>query len=99
MLAANRAKQTRYRVFTNAKNKYTSYGSSLGLTYNFYKKYSVSGNISYNNIKTNETSDVFVTGFNTPKYATNLAFGNREVFHNFGFNIVWRWQDAYLWES
>jgi len=99
MLATNRAKQTRYRVFTNAKNKYTSYGSSLGLTYNFYKKYSVSGNISYNNIKTNETSDVFVTGFNTPKYATNLAFGNREVFRNFGFNIVWRWQDAYLWES
>ena len=99
MLAANRAKQTRYRVFTNAKNKYTSYGSSLGLTYNFYKKYSVSGNISFNAIEGNKTPDVFVTGFNTPRYATNVAFGNREVFKNLGFNIVWRWQDTYLWES
>jgi len=99
MLASNRSKQTRYRVFTNAKNKYTTYGSSLGITYNFYKKYSVSGNVSFNTIEANETSDVFVTGFNTPKYAVNLAFGNREIVKNFGFNIVWRWQDSYLWES
>jgi len=99
MLASNRAKQTRYRVFTNAKNKYTTYGSSLGITYNFYKKYSVSGNVSFNTIEANKTSDVFVTGFNTPKWAVNMAFGNREVVKNLGYNIVWRWQDSYLWES
>jgi iron complex outermembrane receptor protein len=29
--------QERYRVYTNAKNKYTTYGSSLGLTYHFIK--------------------------------------------------------------
>ena len=39
MVALNRNKQTRYRVYTNAKNKYNNYGSSLGLTYNFYKKF------------------------------------------------------------
>jgi outer membrane receptor protein involved in Fe transport len=99
MLASNRSKQTRYRVFTNAKNKYTNYGSALGLSWNFYKTFSISGNINYNNIKQNNTSDVFVTGFNTPKWGTNLAFGNREILRNFGFNIVWKWQDAYLWES
>ena len=38
MVAANRNKQVRYRVYTNAKNKYRNYGSSLGLTWNFYKK-------------------------------------------------------------
>jgi outer membrane receptor protein involved in Fe transport len=37
MVAANRSKQTRYRVYTNAKNVYNNYGSSLGVTYNFYK--------------------------------------------------------------
>ncbi len=100
MLAANRdAQQTRYRVYTNARNKYTNYGSSLGLTYNFYKKYTLSGSISYNNIKSNVTQDVFVTGFNTPKWASNISFGNREIVKNFGFNIVWRWQDAFYWES
>src|SRR5215211_8907497 len=42
-----RSKQSRYRVYTNAKNKYSSYGSSLGVTYIFYKKYTVSGNANY----------------------------------------------------
>lgn len=99
MLAANRSKQTRYRVFTNAKNQYVNYGSALGLSWNFYKTFSLSTNINYNNIKQNAISDVFVTGFNTPKWGTNVAFGNRAIARNFGFNIVWKWQDAFLWES
>lgn len=100
MIQANRTpRQARYRVYTNAKNKYNNYGSSLGLTYNFYKKFTVGGNVNYNNIKANNVSDVFVTGFNTPKFATNLSVGNREVVKNVGFNVVWRWQDSFLWES
>lgn len=99
VVAANRSKQTRYRVYTNAKNKYNNYGSSLGLTYNFYKKFTIAGNVNYNNIVNNKEKDVFVTGFNTPKWATNLSFGNREIVKHVGFNIVWRWQDAFLWES
>ena len=91
--------QERYRVYTNAKNKYNTYGSSLGLTWNFYKIFTVSGNINYNNIKGNATADLFVTGFNTPEWTTNISFGNRAVTKNFGFNIVWKWQDSFLWES
>jgi hypothetical protein len=91
--------QERYRVYTNAKNKYTSYGSSLGVTYNFYKTFAVSGNVNYNNINNNATPDLFVTGFNTPKWTTNLSFGNRAISRNVGFNVVWKWQDAFTWES
>ncbi len=91
--------QERYRVYTNAKNTYTTYGSSLGLTYQFYKTFAVSGNLNYNKIRGNTTADLFVTGFNTPAWTTNLSFGNRAVTKNFGFNIVWKWQDAFLWES
>jgi hypothetical protein len=91
--------QERYRVYTNAKNKYRNFGSALGVTYIFYKKYTVRGNVSFNKMKYNEGTDIFVTGFNTPKWTTNLSFGNREVLKNIGFNIVWRWQDAFLWES
>ena len=99
-----RAKQVRYRVYTNAKNTYNSYGTSLGLTYNFYQKYVLSGNFNYNNIASNADPDVFVTGFNTPKYVTNVSFGNREILKNtagstIGFNVVWRWQDSFLWQS
>jgi hypothetical protein len=91
--------QERYRVYTNAKNVYYNYGSALGITYNFYKKYTISGNVNFNKMKANKTDDIFVTGFNTPEWSTNLSFGNREVVKNVGFNIVWRWQDAFLWES
>jgi outer membrane cobalamin receptor len=91
--------QDRYRVYTNAKNTYHNFGSALGITYNFYKKFSVSGNVSFNKMKSNQSNDIFVTGFNTPQWATNVAFGNREIAKNIGFNIVWRWQDAFLWES
>jgi outer membrane cobalamin receptor len=91
--------QERYRVYTNAKNKYTTYGSSLGLTYNFYKTYTISGNINYNKIKGITSPDLFITGFNTPDWTTNLSFGNRAISRNVGFNIVWKWQNSFLWES
>jgi iron complex outermembrane recepter protein len=91
--------QARYRVYTNAKNKYTTYGSSLGLTYNFYKTFTISGNINYNKIKGNSTPDLFITGFNTPNWTSNLSIGNRSVTKNVGFNIVWKWQNSFLWES
>lgn len=91
--------QDRYRVYTNAKNTYHNFGSALGITYNFYKKYTVGGNVSFNTMKSNQNNDIFVTGFNTPRWGTNLSFGNREVVKNVGFNIVWKWQDAFLWES
>ena len=91
--------QERYRVYTNAVNNYRNFGSSLGITYSFAKKYTVRGNLSYNKMKTNQNNDVFVTGFNTPLWATNISFGNREIVKNLGFNIAWKWQDAFLWES
>jgi len=99
MLAANRNKQTRYRVFTNAKNTYRNYGSSLGITWNFYKHFLLTGNINYNDIVANQQADVFLTAFNTPRWAYNLAIGNRQILPNLGFNILGRWQSAFDWES
>lgn len=91
--------QDRYRVYTNAKNKYQNYGSALGITYNFYKRYTIAGNVSFNKMRTNNNNDIFVTGFNTPEWNTNISFGNREIAKNLGFSIVYKWQQAFLWES
>ncbi|MFZ4056575.1 MAG: TonB-dependent receptor [Ferruginibacter sp.] len=99
MLASNRAKQTRYRVFTNAKNTYRNYGVAFAATYRLYKLFTLSGNFNFNDIRATTKSDIFLTAFNTPKFSTNLSFGNREIIRNIGFNVVWRWQDAFLWES
>ncbi len=95
----SRQNQNRYRVYTNAKNTYNNYGSSIGLTYNFYKKYTVSGNINYNQIASSSNADIFVTGFNTPNWIVNISFGNKEIFKNFGYNVVWRVQSQFNWES
>ena len=100
----NRSSQVRYRVYTNGKNSYHSFGASIGLTYNLYRKYVVSGNANYNTIVSTDNPDVFVIGFNTPKYTSNLSIGNREIGQaglakNIGFNVVWRWQDRFLWQS
>jgi iron complex outermembrane recepter protein len=91
--------QDRYRVYTNAKNKYNNFGAALGITYNFYKKFTITGNANFNKMKAQHTGDVFATAFNTPTWMTNLSFGNREIVKNIGFNVVWRWQESFLWES
>lgn len=91
--------QDRYRVYTNAKNTYHNFGSALGITYNFYKKFTVVGNVSFNKMKSSSSNDIFITGFNTPQWSTNVSFGDREIAKNVGFNIVWRWQDSFLWQS
>jgi iron complex outermembrane recepter protein len=91
--------QSRYRVYTNAIATYYNWGSALAMTYNFYKAYTLNGNINFNNMKASNPNDVFVTGFNTPQWNTALSFGNPLVAKNTGFNITWRWQDSFLWQS
>jgi len=97
--AYTKSRNTRYRVFTNARNTYFSYGGALRLSYNFYKTFSISGNFNYNDLQSQTKNDIFITGFNTAKYSANIQFGNRDLFKNFGFNLVWKWQDSYKWES
>lgn len=91
--------QERYRVYTNAKNTYRNYGFAFGTTYIFYKKFTVGGNVSYNKIKSSTANDIFVTGFNTPAWSSNISLSNREVVKNVGFSIAYKWQQSFLWES
>src|SRR5690606_6733222 len=76
-----------------------NYGASWAVSYNFYKKYMLSANGNYNAITEDKERDVYVTGFNTPRWSASVSFGDREVTKNIGFNIVWRWQNSFLWES
>lgn len=99
MLASNRSRQTRYRVYTNAKNRYYNYGAAAGVIYTVYKKFIVSGNLTFNNLNESKERDVFVTAFNTPRWSSNLSFRNRALFKHTGFNLVWKRQDQFTWES
>nr|WKN38419.1 TonB-dependent receptor [Tunicatimonas sp. TK19036] len=96
----DRTRHTRYRMWTNSKSTYYNYGSSLGVFYNFYKKYSLSTNVSYAKLDKIDGKDSGLeTPFNTPEYIVNVTFGNRELFKNVGFNMAWRWQDAFVWRA
>ncbi|WP_116789029.1 TonB-dependent receptor [Flavobacterium psychrotrophum] len=94
-----RSARDHYRVFTNSSNTYKSFGSSLGVKYNFYEDYTAGFNVSYNDLLSDGGKDIFITAFNTPKWVTNLTIGNRQIIKNVGFTVTGRWQDAFYWES
>jgi deoxyribodipyrimidine photolyase-like uncharacterized protein len=39
------------------------------------------------------------TDFNTPKHKFNLTVANYSIAKVYGFNVTYRWQDAYLYQS
>lgn len=87
----------RYRMWTNSKSTTYNYGSSLGIYYNLLGNYVMAGNVSYARLHRSSSQDPLEAAFNTPTYITNLSFGNRKLFQHFGFNLSWRWQDAFEW--
>lgn len=92
----NGADFVKFGVPVNATGKVKTYGGALGLDY-IRGKYTLSGNVSYNdisNLPSNYNND-----FNTPTIRYNLGLSNREVFKNVGFNVNYRWQDKFNWFS
>jgi iron complex outermembrane recepter protein len=86
-----------YQLYTNASDVVTSQGATLGLTYALPKNYSIGANATLATFDIRDANPNNVPGFNTPKYKTSFTFGNSKVTDNIGFNIAWRWQDAYDW--
>ena len=86
----------KFGVPVNAEGEVTSYGAALGLDY-LLGKYNLSGNVSYNQI--GDLPDNYINDFNTPKIRYNLGIGNKEIIKNFGFNVSYRWQDKFYWNS
>jgi len=86
----------KFGVPVNAEGEVNSYGAALGLDY-LIGKYNISGNVSYNEI--GDLPVNYINDFNTPKIRYNLGFGNKEIIKNFGFNLAYRWQDQFYWNS
>ncbi len=84
--------------YTNSPFTLTSYGIGAGLTYNLPRNFVVSGNYNYTTFSGQSTPD-FQANFNTPTNRYNFGFANRKIAKNFGFNMNFRYQDAFLWQS
>ncbi|GAB3891163.1 TonB-dependent receptor [Spirosoma agri] len=93
--------RTIYSYPVNSPTQLKNAGWAVGLDYLLPGNYTIGANISSNYlIDKDKIPTGFVTFFNTPKYRYNLSFGNRNVRGTgIGFNVVWRAQESFLWES
>ncbi|HEY9049274.1 MAG TPA: TonB-dependent receptor [Ohtaekwangia sp.] len=86
-----------YQLYTNASDVVTAQGATAGITYMLPRSYTISANGTLATFDIRDANPNNVPGFNTPKYKTAVTFGNSKITDNIGFNIAWRWQDAYDW--
>lgn len=89
-----------YRLAANSKDKVNTTGINIGFSY-FFKKYSFTGNYSYNAINMRGSNDPIIPAFNTPKNKFNLGFSGRECklpfteAKRFGFGISYKWVQSF----
>ena len=91
---------TIYSPYRNASEDVTSTGVGVGLTYNFGRGYFTTGNYNYATFDSEQSDgSTFRAGFNTPENKFSVGVGNRRLTKNLGFNVNFRWQDKFLWQS
>jgi iron complex outermembrane receptor protein len=91
---------TIFSPYRNSPEEVTSYGIGLGLTYNFLKGYQVTANYNYATFDNPEVEgSTYRAGFNTPENKFQVGIGNRKLTKSLGFNINFRYQEEFLWQS
>lgn len=91
----------RYGFNVNAEGTVEAHGFAVGADYNLNRGFVLGGNMSYNELLSQQAllDQGFRASYNTPKWRYNLSFANRQLTDFLGFNFVYRWQDAFVWES
>ena len=91
---------TIYSPYVNSPASVSSYGVGLGVTYNLAKGYQLTGNYNYATFEEDSEQDPnFRAGFNTPQNKFQVGIGNRKLTKALGFNVTYRYQDKFLWQS
>ncbi|WP_221390872.1 carboxypeptidase-like regulatory domain-containing protein [Dyadobacter sp. NIV53] len=85
----------------NTTETITAKGFAIGLNYSLPRGFNIGGNLANNELSDFTPSpEVQYSQFNSPKYRFNLNFGKRITSNNLvGFNIAYRYQQAFKWES
>ncbi|MFT6827771.1 MAG: iron complex outermembrane receptor protein [Roseivirga sp.] len=91
----------RFGFDVNADGNVESQGWALQLDYQLGNGFELGGNVAYNELisQADLLAQGFQASYNTPKYRYNLKFANRKLTKKLGFNVTYRWQQAFLWES
>lgn len=87
-----------FQTYTNFNEQVTGAGAAIGLDYMISRGYTLGFNYNWNKLIAG-LDENFLNDFNTPEHKANISFGNRKATDNLGFNIMYRWQDAFRWEA
>lgn len=87
-----------YQIYTNTTNTVRAQGAVFGFEYSLPRGYTIGSNYNWNQLISG-LDGAFQNDFNTPEHKVNVSFGNRRVTDRLGFNVTYRWQDAFRWEA
>jgi iron complex outermembrane receptor protein len=87
-----------FSVASNLDKTISSQGAAIGLNYMLGRGYSLGANYSWNKLN-QEIGDGYLSYYNTPRNKYNVTFGNRRLTDKLGFNLAYRWQEAFEWQS
>lgn len=86
-----------FQLYTNAADKVSIQGVSAALTYSLPKNYKLGVNATWIDFNMREADQNNIPAFNTPKWKTNVMFGNARLTDKIGFNLAWHWQQRFDW--
>lgn len=89
----------KFSVPVNIEDDVTTYGFGLGIDYRFVRAWTLSINLSSDRLQ--DVPPGYIAFFNAPKYRynatlSNTGFGKDKLI---GFNVSYRWQDAFFYEG
>jgi len=89
---------TAWYPYVNSPYTLKSQGVGVGLSYSLPRNFIANGNYNFATYSGTQSPD-FLAGFNTPKNKFSVGLSNRRITKNIGFNINYRYQQSFLWQS
>jgi outer membrane receptor protein involved in Fe transport len=86
-----------FGLYTNSTSKVHTTGTGISLDYRLPAGFIAGANYAYNHISKNDNGQQ--TDFNTPTNKFNLSFANYTIAKYYGFNVTYRWQQSYLYQT
>jgi len=86
-----------FQLYTNASERVTSQGATLGLTFLLPSNFELAGNVTWADFNLQNANPNDIPAFNTPEFRTSVVLGNSALTKNLAFNLAYRWQEAFDW--
>lgn len=86
-----------FQLYTNAADKVSAQGATLGLTYSLPQHYRANFNTTWSDFNIQDANPNNIPAFNTPTWKTNLSLVNDRLTERLGFGVAWHWQQAFDW--